>query len=100
MLSSNDLQSVYIKLYKNLRNYIWDFQIVEMIANLEISVYKVFPDVNEIRNNLISLKNNIKDVLSDDEDLSVSFQNFSDTLDSEDITIYAKLNQLRGVIQS
>lgn len=100
MLSSRELQSAYVKLYIQLRRYIWDFSIVEKIANLEISVYRTFPDVKEVYDNLEELRSYIHEVASEDEELESALSNFSELMDSEDNSLYAKLNQVREVIQS
>lgn len=98
MLNYAELQTCYVDLYTELRKYIWDFQTVEKLANLEISVYRTFPDVEEVRKHLTSLTQDVKHVFSEDEALKNAVDKFTEVLDSVD-SIYAKLNQVTEVVQ-
>ena len=51
MISAKQIQNAYVDLYEKLREYIWPAHVVSKIADLEISVYRAFPDLIEIKNN-------------------------------------------------
>lgn len=96
MISSKQLQNSYNKLYKCLREYIWPSNVVSGIADLEIEVYRSFPDLKEVRNRYNRLKTSCFRYV-DDEDMKVAFENFREILDSSD-ELYSKLNtRLEGV---
>ena len=98
MLSYNELQSAYVDLYIQLRKYIWDFKTVEHIANLEIAVYRTFPDIADVSQRFNELNVDIRSVSFEDEDLKSAIDAFKEVLD-KDGTLYAKLNQVREVVQ-
>lgn len=100
MVSGNDLQNAYIDLYSELRRYIWSYQDVKTLANLEIETFKRFPDVDQIRKYLNLMEMSARFVTNDDEDIKLAFQDFKDVLysiqSSEDI--YAKLTEVEEAL--
>ena len=56
VITSSDLQVKYEKLYKFLMNYLWEFQTVQALANLELAIFKRFPDKDEMLRCLSELK--------------------------------------------
>lgn len=98
MLSYNELQSAYVDLYTQLRKYIWDFKTVEHIADLEIAVYRTFPDIADVSQRFNELNIDIRSVSFEDEDLKSAVDAFKEVLHTDDI-LYARLNQVREVIQ-
>lgn len=98
MLSYTEIQSAYVELYIQLRKYIWDFKTVEKIADLEVAVYRTFPDVEDLSKKLSDLNLDIRSTCAEDADLNSAVDNFFDVLDTE-ASLYAKLNQVREVIQ-
>ena len=98
MISSSKIQHEYNRLYKELRKYIWDFRAVEAIADLEISVYKLCPDLNEIQSNFDNLRYFTNELEFDDEDLSKRLNKFEDLIQSDD-TPFAKLWNVKEVVQ-
>lgn len=105
MITATELQQSYINLYRQLREYLWPFNIVELIAELEIECYSSFPQVSRLRNLFSRLKREIfSDYISDDDEydtLRNVFDKFDATLtDAKDFhDIYAKLPSVREVTQ-
>lgn len=91
MLNAKLLQNSYNKLYTSLRQYIWPMHVVDMIADLEVSIYKVFPDLLEVRNHYNRLKVECLRYISDDEDMKAKFEDFREVLDSSD-QVFSKLD--------
>lgn len=60
IVSSIDIQNAYQKLYVFLMEYLWDYKVVEALANLEISCYKTFPDKDEMLKYLDELRKGIQ----------------------------------------
>lgn len=48
VITSSDLQVKYERLYKFLMGFLWEFSVVQDLANLEISIFKRFPDKDEM----------------------------------------------------
>lgn len=98
MQCSNDLQNKYTELYKQLREYIWDFKTVEIIAELEIAVATAFPDRDDVRKNLKNLYYQIKDYFEENEEMKSAYEEFNNYVESED-TFYGKLGKVNEVIK-
>lgn len=82
-----------------MRNYIWDFKTVEVLANLEVDTYRRFPNVDDIIKDTNQLKRLISttDVFQDDLEFQTSFNRFEDLLSDID-TVYADLQTFRKVV--
>ena len=55
VITSSDLQVKYERLYKFLMGFLWEFSVVQDLANLEIAIFKRFPDKDEILKHLKEL---------------------------------------------
>lgn len=101
MITTNDLQRLYVDMYKQIREYLWPFRIVEAIADLEIACYKAFPDIDEVKKNFTRLSSEIKFQADkeDDEELLKSIEKFQKFLDDEENMdgVYSKLDSVREV---
>lgn len=98
MISYADIQHAYNKLYAEIRRYMWEFQAVEALADLEIACYKTCQDLPEIRTALSKLELYTHEVQNEDEDLDKAFQKFHEILDDADET-YVKLSKVNEVVQ-
>lgn len=96
MISNLDIQNNYNHLYECLRNYIWPFDVVSAIADLEIACYKTCPSLLEVRTRLSQLRRVTQDVMQSDDEFNQTFEKFeSDIADADDV--YAVLNQVEEV---
>lgn len=84
MLSLVDIKKYYVKMYSELRNYIWNFNTVSHLADLEIAVYQRFPNAVDIRSRFDALYMCIRDICDDDEDLATAVNNFKNIINSSD----------------
>lgn len=80
VITSSDIQAKYEKLYTFLMNFLWEFSTVQALADLEISIFKRFPDQEEMRRCLQKLKADIaqtyNELAKDDE------EDFKDAMNS------------------
>lgn len=88
MITSSDIQVKYEKLYEFLMDFLWEFQVVQALANLEIAIFKRFPDKEEMLKYLTELNRGISytynDLADDDkiefkeayEDLETAINDF------------------------
>lgn len=97
MLNYADIQIAYNKLYTEIRRYIWSFEAVCALADLEIACYKTCPDLDEVKNAFYTFKLYAQQLFSEDEELESVFDNFEDIMNSDDTT-YAKLNKVEEVV--
>ena len=80
-------------------HYIFDFDTVEALADFEIAVYRVFPDMDEISKTLNKLKSQLRNIgLTDDEDLNKALDKFDELI--EDTDIYYDVKSYREVINN
>ena len=101
MVPATKLQSLYNKLYIQLRKYIWDFKTVEDLADFEISVYRRFPDKEDIEKVFYRLKRDITTsyIYREDDDLKYAVEAFENQLDETD-QFYADLDTFREVVDT
>lgn len=98
MINSNRLQDAYIDLYVQMRKYIWDLDVVTILATLETETYKSFPDLKYLTDVLTKLKNSVIDTYRDDEEFKSAFDKFFDLLkDNTSDEIYKNLKTFKEV---
>lgn len=97
MISQNEIQSLYMDLYRSIRKYLWPFNTVVHIADLEIECYKAFPDIELLRDRLKVLSSDVASVSREDEELNDALEAFSDALNNV-TTVYNKLNKFEEVV--
>lgn len=90
MLDLVDLKKYYVNMYKEIRNYIWDFNTVECLAELEVSVFRRFPDLVEIRSKFKKFYCCISNICLEDEELDNSVISFKNLINSTN-EIYARI---------
>ena len=90
MIAAAILQSAYNDLYTKLRNYIWEYDTVVKIADLEVATYMAFPDIDNIKRAFSKLSVDIKDsdIYSDDEELQQALDEFDEKLQGADQLFY------------
>lgn len=94
--NSTELQNHYIDLYKAMRQYIWGLDTVEQLAELEIEVYKSFPNKDALTSKFNALYINIKEQCREDEELDEAANTFKEALEECD-EFYAQIDQIREV---
>lgn len=97
MINSLRIQSEYVKLYTEIRRYIWDFSTVEALADLEVAVYKAFPSIEEVSSCFNKLRSEIRSVEKDDDELKSACDNFQKLIDEASET-YLNIYQVDEVI--
>ena len=80
-----------------MRNYIWDFEVIENLANLEIDCYQALPDISKVKIDLDKLKSTIREIFNKDENLKSAFDNLFDYIDSDN-DVYTKIDRVKEVI--
>lgn len=98
MMTLQDLTRPYVKLYECVRKYIWPYNIVEDLADLEVAVYNRFPDIDEVKTKFEKFYRDIELECRDDEELKAQVEAFRKVLDSND-KIYSKILKLEEVYE-
>lgn len=71
IVTSSDIQVKYEKLYEFLMQFLWEFEVVQDLANLEIAIFQRFPDKDEMLHCLRELEHSISytyNELAEDDD--------------------------------
>ena len=83
VITSQDIQNSYINLYYFMMDYLWDLKVVKELANLEIAIYKRFPDKDEMSNCLHKLHYDIQNTYNElADDGEGDFKKYYEALDS------------------
>lgn len=85
-------------MYEKLRNYVWDFDTVEKLANLEVAVYNSFPDISQIQLLFNSLYLDVRQVFDEDEELQEVVDAFKEFIESIEGDFYLKLDKVQEAI--
>ncbi len=88
-VTSKDIQAKYIKLYKFLMQYLWEYPTVEALANLELECYKTFPDKDAMLKYLRELEykiNSTYNELTEDDlpEFEETFEGFKKLIEDYD----------------
>lgn len=97
MVSSQELQNAYNWFYECMREYVWDMDVVEILAELEVGVYDAFPDREKLVKTAERLEREIREFYKDDEDLEKSFTELKELIDSDD-RLYLPLYKVNEVL--
>lgn len=97
MTTSTRLQNCYIHLYSELRRFIWDYNAVFTLGNLEAAVYQRFPDMDDVKKWLNMMYMEARSTTRDDEAVMKAFDEFFRALEPSN-NIYSKLPQVEEVI--
>ena len=99
MIDTKELQRAYINMYSAMRNYIWDYNAVKSLANLEVETFSAFPDIQKVRTYLNILKLYARQTTDNDPDVLDTFDEFNDILEKcETSNIYSSLMQVEEVL--
>ena len=101
MISSQDFRNKYEVFYDAMRLYLWPYDVLEILGNLEVEIYTDFFDIEKLKNYFYKLKNSIKEVLEEDEDLAKACKSIEDLINEidDDTSYYYGLNRVTEVNQ-
>lgn len=96
MTNSNEIQTAYNNIYKAMRQYIWEFEAVNALADFEVECYQAFPDLLKLNQKYNRLKLYAKNCF-DDKEFKKPFDDFEKLLKNTD-GLFVKLTQVNEVI--
>ncbi len=96
MTATSEYMLLYNDLYVKMRRYIWDIDVIEALADVEIECYKKFPDLRELENKVSNLRYLVSETDVDDEELFEAFDAFNDYYGEQD-DLYSKIETFREV---
>lgn len=98
LTETNEIKLAYNDMYLIVCKDIWDFPVVEALADVEIEAYKVFPDLDALRQKTAVLKSEIRQAAPEAEAALEAVDIFQETIDKME-QIYLKLKAPREVLQ-
>lgn len=90
MIQQTQLQSAYNTLYDRIAKYIWPFNTIVTLADLEVIVYTAFPDLENINRLFKSLILELRSAADKDADLKAAIEQFHDLI-SERPEVFIKI---------
>lgn len=98
MITLTDLTRKYVKMYEAVRRYIWPYDTVEDLANLEVAIYNRFPDIEDVRIKFDRFYRDIQLECKNDEDLDSAVSALKDIIYSDDL-MYSPLSKVNEVYE-
>lgn len=86
MTDIKELQNGYESLYECMMQYVWDYNTVSHLVDLQLSIFKAFPDVLEIKSNFSKLFRDITPEFEQDKDLEEAANSFQSLIDETEDT--------------
>lgn len=96
MIASNEIQQAYCKLYQAMREYLWDVDTLEDLADVEVITFDSFIDKDKLKLALSQLNRDISATIREDEDLESAYNNFKEIVDTDEpqyVELYSTLNK-------
>lgn len=83
--TSEDMQRAYRKFYDEMRNYLWDMETLEKLADLEVVVFDRFIDKEQLEKSIKDIEFAIRSQMNeeDSEDLKNAFEKMKETSEIE-----------------
>ena len=69
IINSQDIQNAYMKFYSYMMDYLWGMKTVMNLANLEIAIFKRFPEQEEMARYLRLIDIDIRDTINSNDEL-------------------------------
>lgn len=93
------MQKSYNKLYTQFRNYVWEFDIIESLADLEVEIYQTFPDMGKVKSKYKKLRQEVSytGAFQHYEELKEAFDTFEESLDEAD-ELYVNIKSFKEVV--
>lgn len=96
-ISSREFMNAYENFYKAVRMYLWPFDVLKQLGEVEADIYAVFIDLDKLEDDFSKLYASIRDVCKTDNVLAKTVAAIQDLINTEEIALYAKLNMVDEV---
>lgn len=94
MISSQEFRNAYEKFYDAMRLYLWPYDTLEILAEVEADIYSTFIDRYKLSSDFYKLHREIKDVLNEDKEFEKTFSTLQKLVDAEDEDSYSPLTRV------
>lgn len=97
MISSQDYRNAYDRLYNEIRLYLWPYDVLETLAQVEVNIYSAFIDKAKLELDFNRLCSDIKDVCAENVRLAKACDKIRELLDETDENTYMRLSSVKEV---
>lgn len=94
MISSRDFQNRYEVFYDQMRQYLWSYDTLELLAQVEADIYSAFIDREKLASDFYKMSTSLKEVLKEDEDFQKAYDKLRELIDSEEESGFYQLNKV------
>lgn len=96
-VSSQDLRNIYEQFYNSMRNYLWPYDVLEQLADVEVNIYSAFINIPKLESDFNKLKSSLSDVCKEDGELKSLTSEINEIISQPDIELYHRLNRVAEV---
>lgn len=97
MISSQDFRNKYEPFYDAMRLYLWPYDVLEVLANVEVEIYTDFIDRDKLLSDFNKLKNMIRETLNEDENLQKACTDLEEVINDETSDSYYLINRVNEI---
>ena len=100
LTETNVLKNAYNDMYSEFSKYLWNFDVVAALVDVEMEVYNLFPDLEALRTKLDTFRRVIRDSILQSDDVE-GLQEAIDTFDRviRDVQdVYVKIQSPQEVL--
>lgn len=97
MISSQDFRNKYEKFYDNMRLYLWPYDTLEQLGQVEVDIYSAFIDRDKLSSDFYRLSSSLKDVLEEDKEFNKAYKDLQKVIDAEDRDSYHYIQRVEEI---
>lgn len=96
-ISSQDFRNQYEKFYVQMRMYLWPYEVLKNLADVEVDIYSAFIDIDKLKQHFDKLRTGVREVYKDDGNFRIEFDKLEKLIDTEEPQFYARLAEVEEV---
>lgn len=97
MKSAREFRNVYERFYDCMRNYLWPYNVLEDLADVEVQIYTAFIDRDQLKRAFDKLSIAIRELRKEDKYLDKTYKELQEVIDDPDTEMYADLSRVEEV---
>ena len=100
VVSSQDFRNTYEKFYSEIRKYLWPYDALKVLGDIEVDIFTSFIDMPKLSNDLTKLSSFIKETMKEDEDLNKQYYELVDMVakaQEPDTMTYSRLGKVNEI---
>lgn len=99
MISSQDFRNKYEKFYDEMRLYLWPYDVLEHLGQVEVDIYSAFIDRDKLASDFNKLSSSLTDIIKEDDDFRKAYKGLQKLIDDPDKDSYHAITRVAEVNQ-